>query len=62
MLVKKEEWIACEDNTLYKCGWTPFDGITFSHKIDKTFVNGNLVYDNGTFNEENRGMRLEFER
>ncbi len=62
VLIKEEQWTACEDNTLYKCGWTPFDGITFHHKVNKTFVNGNLVYDNGAFNEQHKGMRLEFDR
>ncbi len=62
VLVKEEEWTANEANTLYKCQWTPFEGITFSHKVDKTFVNGNLVYNNGDFDETYRGMRLEFDR
>jgi dihydroorotase len=49
-------------NTYYKCGWSPFDDYVFSSKIDKTFVNGNLVYDNGTFYEAIKGMPLRFNR
>jgi dihydroorotase len=51
-----------KDNIFYKCGWSPFEGHTFSSSIEKTFVNGHLVYDNGTFDESQKGMRLEFDR
>ncbi|MDP5092959.1 MAG: dihydroorotase [Polaribacter sp.] len=51
-----------KDNILYKCGWSPFEGTTFSHSITHTFVNGNLVYENGKFNENIRGKRLTFNR
>ena len=51
-----------KDNLLYKCGWSPFEGITFSHTITHTFVNGNLVYENGKINENIRGKRLTFNR
>lgn len=46
----------------YKCGWSPFEGVTFSASINKTFVNGYLVYDNGKFDESKKGERLSFER
>ena len=51
-----------KENILYKCGWSPFEGTTFSHSITHTFVNGNLVYENGKFNENIRGKRLTFNR
>jgi dihydroorotase len=51
-----------EKSLLYKCGWSPFEGVTFSASIEKTFVNGHLVYDNGIFDESERGMRLSFNR
>ena len=44
-----------------KCGWSPFEGETFDVKVEKTFVNGQLVYDNGIFNESVRGRRLTFD-
>ena len=47
-------------NLLYKCGWSPFEGYTFKSSIEKTFVNGNLVYDNGKFDESIFGNRLTF--
>ncbi len=49
-----------KDNILYKCGWSPFEHELFEAKVKKTFVNGELVFDNGRFNETYRGMRLEF--
>ena len=49
-----------KNKLLYKCGWSPFEGITFSHSIDRTFVNGALVYEHGSIVENNSGMRLKF--
>lgn len=54
-------WTVAPENILYKCGWAPFEGTTFDHSVSKTWVNGNLVYDNGQFNESVRGQRLLFE-
>jgi len=51
-----------KQSLLYKCGWSPFEGVTFSSSISKTFVNGHLVYDNGTFDESKVGERLLFNR
>lgn len=47
-------------NEFSKCGWTPYDGVQTHSKVTHTFVNGNLVYENGLFYEESRGERLEF--
>lgn len=47
---------------LYKCGWSPFEGTTFSHKIAGTFVNGNLVYDGKNVRNDVFGKRLSFNR
>ena len=47
-------------NLLYKCGWSPFEGETFSHTIDKTFINGNLVFSEGKIREGSIGERLSF--
>jgi len=55
-------WVVDKDNILYHCGWSPFEGETFRSSVIKTFVNGNLVYDGGIFDEQHRGMRLEFDR
>lgn len=49
-------------NILYKCGWSPLDGMTLPASVTHTFVNGNLAYANGRVNESNRGQRLSFNR
>jgi len=50
------------ETDLSKCGWSPFDGYTFNSSISHTIVSGNLVYENGEFNEISSGKRLSFER
>lgn len=57
-----QEWSVSSSNILYKCGWSPFDGHTFKSKVLKTFVNGELVYDDGVFNESVFGQRMKFNR
>jgi dihydroorotase len=57
-----DQWTVSKDNILYKCGWSPFEGTTFRSKVVKTFVNGNIVYDNGIINDNYRGQRLQFDR
>jgi dihydroorotase len=51
-----------KESILYKCGWSPFEGETFQHKIDRTFVNGNCVYANGKIQSDISGSRLTFDR
>lgn len=53
-------WTVSEENLLYKCGWSPFTGMTFHSKVTHTFVNGNLVFENGQFNDQYKGERLRF--
>jgi len=55
-------WTVNKENILYKCGWSPLEGTTFTSRITHTFVNGNLMYKNGTFNEMFKGQRLVFNR
>ena len=51
-----------KQNILYKCGWSPLEDFEFPASITHTFVNGNLVYGNGKWDESNTGMRLSFDR
>ncbi|WP_298763011.1 dihydroorotase [uncultured Polaribacter sp.] len=57
-----QEQTVTKDNILYKCGWSPFEGTTFSSTITHTFVNGVLMYNKGTFNEDVKGKRITFNR
>ncbi len=51
-----------KENILYKCGWSPLEGFEFDSKVTHTFVNGQLVYGNGQWNESTKGMRMKFVR
>ena len=53
------EWTVSKENILYKCGWSPLEGTTFHSQVTKTWVNGHLAYDQGTFHEEVKGKALE---
>ncbi len=51
-----------KENILYKCGWSPLENFEFPASITHTFVNGHLVYNNGTWDESQKGQRLKFDR
>ena len=51
-----------DDNELSKCGWSPYNGEVVHSLVTHTFVNGNLVFENGQFHEEFKGDRLVFNR
>ncbi len=55
-------WTVTKENTLYKCGWSPFEGTTFKSRITHTFVNGNVAYQNSKFSEVKYAKRLTFNR
>jgi dihydroorotase len=57
-----QQWTVNKDNVLYKCGWSPFEGHTFTSKVVHTFVNGNAAMIDGVLNTECRGERLLFNR
>ena len=51
------------DNILYKCGWSPFNGHTFQSSIFMTIVNGNIAFKDGQVAEDLPfGMQIEFDR
>lgn len=60
VVVDKKQTTVTRDALLYKCGWSPFEGTTFSYTIDKTFVNGNLVYADGKISSSVFGQRMLF--
>lgn len=55
-----EEWKVSKKNLLYKCNWSPLENHYFKGKVKQTFVNGNLVYNDGVFDESKKGERLLF--
>ena len=55
-------WVVKKDNILSKCGWSPFEGVTFKSAVTHTIVSGHLAYVDGQFDDRNLGRRLEFDR
>ncbi|HUH29082.1 dihydroorotase [Gelidibacter sp.] len=55
-------WTVNKDNILYKCGWSPFENVSFKSRITHTFVNGALVYKNFKVLDVKAGKRLTFDR
>ncbi len=62
VLVSENPYTITKENILYKCGWSPLQGTSFPYQVNSTFVNGNLVYHLGDFNESQKGARLQFTR
>jgi dihydroorotase len=55
--------VVTKQSLLYKCGWSPFEGTVFDHRIEATFVNGIPVYEHGKECEyREAGMRMTFDR
>lgn len=53
-------WEVTTDRILSKCGWSPLEGHTFDWKVEKTFANGHLIYDDNTVDGTYRGEELRF--
>ena len=68
VILEEAEWKVSPGNILYKCGWSPFEGESFSTRVAYTLVNGEVVYSWDTarqqhkFHDKIMGMRLEFNR
>ena len=51
-----------KDSLLYKCGWSPFEGVKFNSSINTTIVNGIVAYTEGKINSTPQGKKLTFNR
>ncbi len=60
--LENEITVVSKENLEYKCNWSPFEGNTFNSQITHTIVSGHLAYENGKFDESEKGMRLAFDR
>lgn len=56
------ELTVTKDNVLYKCGWSPLEGVTFHSIVETTLVNGSIAMENGVIAEQTFGQRLLFNR
>ncbi|MEI2693634.1 MAG: dihydroorotase [Saprospiraceae bacterium] len=57
-----ESYLVKKADLLYKCAWSPFEGIELKGKILSTFVNGKQVYNGTKLNHTLASHRLEFNR
>lgn len=48
-----------KENLHSKCGWSVFEGHTFSATVEKTFVNGQIAYQDGKLVSGVRGKQVE---
>ncbi|AZQ42893.1 dihydroorotase [Nonlabens ponticola] len=55
-------WTVTRDNVIAKCGWSPFEGVTFKSRITHTILNGNVAYKNFKVNENKFAQAITFDR
>lgn len=55
-------WTVNSGNILSKCGWSPFEKVSFHSSVLKTWVSGHMAYDEGKILEGKSGERLSFKR
>jgi dihydroorotase len=55
-----QTWVVSPENILYKCGWSPFEGVEFSNKVVATYINGVAVFKNDKINPSVTGKRISF--
>ncbi|MDY5969249.1 MAG: amidohydrolase family protein [Bacteroidales bacterium] len=58
----EEGWEVTPKSLLYKCGWSPLEGMRFHSRVKTTFVNGYIVFNNGQVNDNVRGELLKFNK
>jgi len=52
--------VVTREDLLYGCGWSPLEGRTMGGRVVATFVNGQVVYENGSVMDAVRGQALKF--
>jgi dihydroorotase len=53
-----KSWIVSPENILYKCGWSPFEGVEFSNKVVASYINGMPAFTNDKINDTVKGKRI----
>ena len=57
----RQETRVTQARVLSKCGWSPFEGITFRSRIISTLVNGQLAWHENKIIEHDSAARLDFQ-
>ncbi|MDR2414446.1 MAG: dihydroorotase [Odoribacteraceae bacterium] len=60
VILERHPWRVTASNLLYKCGWSPLEGLTLSHRVATTIINGRVVYRDGQLTGEHPGEPLLF--
>ena len=60
-LVRRKPWTVTQDCIESKCGWSPLEGRTFGWQVEKTWVNGQLVWDGQQVNRQVLGQPVRIE-
>ena len=53
-------WTVTQDVIESKCKWSPMEGHTFRWRVEQTFCNGHLIYNNGVVDRSYIGQPLVF--
>lgn len=61
VLLRRDPYTVSSPMILSKCGWSPFEGTSLSWRVDTTFVNGQIAFQNGTVSDQTNGCRLQFD-
>ncbi|MEG2389926.1 MAG: dihydroorotase [Pseudomonas sp.] len=62
VLVERQTVEVSRQPILSQCGWTPFAGRSFRHRVSTTLVSGQIAWRDGRVNEGCRGLPLRFMR
>ncbi|TDV45219.1 dihydroorotase [Pseudomonas helmanticensis] len=62
VLVERQTLEVDRQPILSQCGWTPFAGRSFRHRVSTTIVSGQIAWREGRVNEGCRGLALRFMR
>jgi len=62
VLVEDVPFTVKREDVLSKCGWSPFEGMTFRSRIASTWINGELAWDGEQLVGAPNGQRLSFDR
>lgn len=62
VLLKKHSSIQKGFHFLGKCGWSPYEEVSFSYKVASTYVNGVLAWDGERVCSAPHGRALQFKR
>lgn len=57
---RSEPWTVTEEVIESKCGWSPLMGQEYRWRVQQTYCNGHLVFDNGKIDRNYHGVALRF--